>query len=416
MTARVTEPPARVTASRMAGLTDELGQVGALPGGGLARFTYDPAWARAADLVARRMGQAGLAVRRDQVGNVIGRVEGSGHGTGTVLTGSHLDTVESGGRYDGALGVLAGLAAVELLIGHCGQPVRPIEVVALCEEEGSRFHANFLGSRAMLGTLDGTELDTMTDADGVSAAQAMIEVGLDPGLATRARRTDVDTFVELHIEQGATLHRDGVQIGVVEAITGLAWLEVTVDGRADHAGTTPMDSRRDAMQGAAAMTTALTELAVRQGPVLTCGRWDVRPGGANIVPSRVVFSVDVRHPDHAVLRALVDEVAVTCRRLAGARGLRVDVREAKYAPPAPMDDRLRDVLAESATACGASWRALPSLAGHDSQMWAPAVPTAMVFVPSVDGRSHCPEEFTPAEDCARGATVLATALHHLAYP
>lgn len=406
-----------VTPERMARLVEELGAVGEQSGGGLVRFTYDAAWQRAADLVEGWLRDIGLAVRRDEVGNVFGRAPGSAEGGRTVLTGSHLDTVQLGGKYDGALGVLAGIAAVELLLTEVGQPVRSLEVVALCEEEGSRYHANFLGSRAMLGLLERSELDALHDTDGVSLAAAMRAVGLDPDTATAARRDDVEAFVELHIEQGRTLYDEGIQIGVVDAITGMLWLDVVVEGRADHAGTTPMDARRDALQGAAAMTTELTALVEREGhpAVLTCGQWTVEPGGANIVPERVRFSVDLRHPDEVVLRRLVGAVTEVCRQVAEVRNLGVLVIESKYAPPAPLDAGLQATIAEAAATRGASHRTLPSGAGHDSQMWAPLVPTGMIFVPSVEGRSHCPEEYTAPEDCARGATVLATVLHALAY-
>jgi allantoate deiminase len=415
VTVAVTRLPATVAPERMAQLVTDLGLVGERPGG-MVRFTYDDAWARAADLVERWMRDIGLAVRRDAVGNVLGRAEGT-DSPRTVLTGSHLDTVLLGGKYDGALGVVAAIAAVELLLTHCGRPSRSLEVVALCEEEGSRYHSNFLGSRAMLGQLERSELDSLRDADGVTLADAMRHVGLDPDAVASARRDDVDAFLELHIEQGRTLHDEGTQIGVVEAITALDWLEVTVRGQADHAGTTPMHARRDAMQAAAAMTTAITGLVERAGhpAVVTCGRWEVEPGGTNIVPGRVRFSVDLRHPDEGVLADLGRGVAAACREVADARGVAVTVERAKYAPPAPMDAGLRERIAEAARVCGASWRDLPSGAGHDSQMWAPHVPTGMIFVPSVDGRSHCPEEYTSPEDAARGATVLATVLHSLAY-
>lgn len=415
MTTAMTELPAAVAPERMAQLVADLGLIGERPGG-MVRFTYDDAWVQAADLVERWMRDIGLTVRRDEVGNVLGRAEGTDSAR-TVLTGSHLDTVLLGGKYDGALGVVAGIAAVELLLTHCGRPARSLEVVALCEEEGSRYHSNFLGSRAMLGQLERSELDILRDEEGVTLAEAMRRVGLDPDTATAARRDDIDAFVELHIEQGRTLYDEGVQIGVVEGITALDWLEVVVQGRADHAGTTPMHARRDAMQAAAAMTTAITALVERRGhpAVVTCGRWEVAPGGPNIVPGRVRFSVDLRHPDERVLAELGRDVADTCQKVAAARGVTVRVERAKYAPPAPMDAGLRTRIAEAARVCGASCRSLQSGAGHDSQMWAPHVPTGMIFVPSVDGRSHCPEEYTSPEDAARGATVLATLLHSLTY-
>jgi allantoate deiminase len=405
-----------VTAERMEQLVTELGRVGEQPGGGLVRFVYDDAWRAAGELVAGRMGEAGLQVRTDAVGNVFGRLPGT-ESASTVLTGSHIDTVRLGGRYDGALGVLAGLAAIEALVATSGRPRRSLELVALCEEEGSRFAADFFGSRAMLGTIGTDEPATLRDADGTTLGDAMRRVGLDPAAIDSARRNDVEAFVELHIEQGRTLYDEGTAIGVVSAITGLRWLDVTVTGRADHAGTTPMDLRRDAMQGAAEMTRAVTGLVEAEGrpAVATCGAWQVHPGGVNIVPERVTFSIDLRHPDQPTLDRIAGRVREECDRVATRRGLAVALDDTKAVPPAPMDERLRTVIGQAAADHGVSARSIPSGAAHDSQLWATHVPTAMIFVPSVDGRSHCPQEYTEAPDCAVGAAVLAGTLRELAY-
>ncbi|HYH32060.1 MAG TPA: Zn-dependent hydrolase [Pseudonocardia sp.] len=412
----MSDPLPEVLPERMEQLVTDLGRIGAQPGGGLVRFAYDDAWRAANALVARWMSEAGLQVRTDAVGNVFGRLPGT-EGGPTVLTGSHIDTVRHGGAYDGALGVLAGLAALEALVRTCGRPRKPLEVVALCEEESSRFAADFLGSRAMLGTIGPNEPDTLRDADGCTLADAMRGAGLDPGAIPTARRTDVGAFVELHIEQGRVLYDEGTRIGVVSAITGLHWLDVTVTGRADHAGTTPMDLRLDAMQGAAEMTGAVTALVEAEGrpAVATCGMWQVLPGGVNIVPEQVRFSIDLRHPDEATLRRLAGRIRDECARIATRRELRVALDDTKAVPPAPMDDRLQGLIGQAAEEHAVAARPIPSGAGHDSQMWAPHVPTAMLFVPSVDGRSHCPEEFTSARDCAVGASVLASTLRELAY-
>ena len=405
-----------VTARRMEQLVTELGRVGEQPGGGLIRFAYDDAWCAARELVARWMTEVGLQVHSDAVGNVFGRLHGT-ESSSTVLTGSHIDTVRLGGRYDGALGVLAGLAAIEELIRIQGRPRKSLELVALCEEESSRFAGNFFGSRAMLESISPEEPDTLRDANGVTLGDAMRRVGLDPAAIGSARRTDVETFVELHIEQGRVLYDEGTSIGVVSAITGLRWLDVTVSGRADHAGATPMDLRLDAMQGAAEMTQAVTALVAAEGrpAVVTCGLWQVYPGGVNIVPERVRFSVDLRHPDEKTLDRLAGRIREECARIAARRGLAVGLDDTKEVAPAPMDERLQEVIGRAAEELRVSARSIPSGAGHDSQMWAPHVPTAMVFVPSVDGRSHCPEEYTSAQDCAVGASVLARTLQELAY-
>lgn len=408
--------PMRVDETRLAGLVERLAVVGAHPDGGIIRPMYSPAWREAQDLVAGFMRAAGLEVREDAVGNVFGWLNGHGPG-GTVLTGSHIDTVVHGGAYDGALGVLSAIAAVEAAAEAGGRPRRRIEVVSLCEEEGSRFHANFFGTRSILGLVDPDEPERLVDTEGVTLARAARAVGLDPAAFPSARRDDMDVFLELHIEQGRSLVDTGTDVGVVDVITGLKWLEVAVEGRTDHAGATAMSDRRDAMQAAARMAAAVEEVAAGCGhpAVGTVGVMRVHPGGANIVPGRVEFTVDLRHPDAAVLDRLASEVGERCQRVARERGLDVHVAVVKNTPPHDLDATLRGVLQEAADACGASWRDLPSGAGHDSQTMATRVPTAMLFVPSVDGRSHSPAEYSTAEDCARGASVLATALHALAW-
>lgn len=408
--------PVTIDAAALGRYITELGSCGEQPGGGLIRPQYSAAWVQARDLLADWMRDAGLLVRHDSVGNVFGRLVGQDDHR-TLLTGSHIDTVRLGGKYDGALGVLTGLAALAALRAQAGAPLRSLEVVALCEEEGSRFHANYFGSRAILGLVDGTDFDDLCDEEGITLAQAMREVGLDPSRYRESIRNDIDAFLELHIEQGPVLHQAGIDIGVVTGITALCWLTVTVRGRADHAGTTPMDARRDALQGAARMALDIAEVARQRGrpAVATIGTWQVSPGGANIVPQQVTFSVDMRHPVDAELATMVSELRARCSEIARTEGLELDVRMVKHEAAAPTDQRLQQVLAQAAETCEASWRYMASGAGHDSQLFAQHLPTAMLFVPSVDGRSHSAAEHTPDEACALGARVLAAALHRLAY-
>ncbi len=391
----------------------ELGAIGETPDG-MYRFVYDDAWQRARDTLLRWIDEVGLEGRVDAVGNVFGRLPGSGDGV--VLTGSHVDTVPSGGKYDGALGVVGGLAALAVLRAH-GTPTRTLEVVALCEEESSRFAANFLGTRAMLGLVAADEPDRLRDRDGTTLAEAMRRAGLDPAAVATAERHDLRAFLELHIEQGRVLADEGVDVGLVEVIPGIAWETITVRGRQDHAGATPMDLRADALQAAAQMAREITLAVEREGrpAVATTGRWTVEPGQPSVVPGLARFSLDLRHPDLAVRDRLLDQVHRTCADVARRHGVEVDVVRDKDEEPATMDSGLLEVCRDAAERCGASWRRMPSGAGHDSQLMASRVPTAMVFVPSVDGRSHTPAEYTSPADCARGASVLATALHRLAW-
>jgi allantoate deiminase len=395
---------------------DDLYAIGAEPGGGCYRPLYGTAWAEACDRAARWMKDAGLAVRRDAVGNMWGRLDGSGGGK-AVVTGSHIDTVRRGGRLDGALGITAGLAALRALTEARGKPKRPLELLVVCEEEGSRFATTFWGSRAIVGAIGPGEADTVTDAEGVTLARAMRERGLDPAEIPSAARDDLGAFVELHIEQGAVLEAEGVPLAVVTAIAGAVHLEIVVTGRPDHAGTTPMDLRRDALAGVAAMIQAVQSIAAALGrpAVATVGKLRVEPDQINVVPGRVTFTVDLRHADLGGRRALEERIRSLCGTIASERGLGIDTRTLHERPPVPMDGALRQVLERAATEAGTVPRALVSGAGHDAQVLAARCPVGMLFVPSIGGRSHCPEEATDPAHVALGTRVLARALELLAY-
>jgi allantoate deiminase len=396
-------------------LVETLGAVGEQPGGGIIRHVYDAAWIAARRQLAEWMRDAGLAVREDAVGNLFGRLEGDA--SRTILAGSHVDTVRLGGRYDGALGVVSALAAVRLLEDRLGKPKRSLEMVALCEEEDSRFHCNFWGTRGILGLIEASEIESLRDEGGISIGQAMADVGLAPERFREAIRHDLDAFVELHIEQGRILFDEGLPLGVVDTITGLYRFRVTVEGRTDHAGTTPMDVRHDALQAAAHMAREMTRRVEQAGrpAVITNGWWDVQPGAWNIVPGLVHFSVDLRHPDEATKQRLAAEVRALGEAIASERGVSVAYEVVGDVQPRDMDPNVKAELKAAADACGVRWKPMISGAGHDSQVMARGVPTAMLFVPSVEGRSHSAAEYTSPEDAARGATVLAAALQRLAY-
>jgi len=386
---------------------DELYAIGAEPDGGAYRPLYGPAWATAVERVERWLKDAGLKTRRDAVGNLWGRVEGTDKGK-SIVTGSHIDTVRRGGRLDGALGIVAGLTAVEALLEEKGKPRRTLEVVAICEEEGSRFATNFWGSRAIVGAIDAVDGDM---------AVAMRERGLDPSRISTAARDDIDTFVELHIEQGAVLDASGKPLAVVSAIVGTAHLEVDVTGRPDHAGTTPMGLRQDALAGAAAMIQAVESIARSLGApaVATVGKIRAEPDQINVVPARVVFTIDLRHSDLNARRALEERIRSLCHTIASERSLALEVRVLQEKPPVPMHPDVRSVLASAAKELGAQASEMVSGAGHDAQVLAARCKVGMLFVPSIGGRSHCPEEATKAEDVALGTKVLMRSLQKIAY-
>ncbi len=394
----------------------ELGEIGKHPQGGLYRPLYSESWVQAMGLVEHWLDEAGLETRRDAVGNLFGRLAGS-ESERVVMSGSHIDTVKQGGNYDGALGIHAALAAIKALKKAHGRPRKTLEVLAICEEEGSRFASNFWGARAICGKIEPGEADRIMDAEGCSLAEAMRLVGLDSEAAGQAERDDLDAFLELHIEQGRVLETEGYPLGVVNTITGQRHQRLTVHGRQDHAGATPMDLRIDPMAGAAEIIHRITSIAGGLGrpAVATVGSISASPGAVNIVPARVTFTIDARSSVTDQLRILLQEIDKTLYEVSQQRGLRLEIEVLSQHDPVPLDPDLRELLRASAAAAGLRSLDMPSGAGHDSQIMAKRVPTAMLFVPSQDGKSHRPDEYTPIDQIVPGVRVLAGALHQLAY-
>jgi len=395
---------------------NELSQRGAAPEGGITRLLYTPAWVSAMELASGWMKDAGLLVRRDAVGNVWGRVEGS-RGGRAIVSGSHVDTVRCGGALDGALGVVAAVEAVTSLVAAFGRPTRILECVAICEEEGSRFATNLWGARAIADRLEPDEAARVRDGDGVTLAEAMRGVGLDPARAAQAVRRDIDAFVELHVEQGPVLDERGERLGVVRVVAGTAHLEVTVRGEPDHAGAAAMERRHDALLGASAMVLAVAEAAREAGPpaVATVGTISVEPSQVNVVPGLARFTVDARHSEERARAELVAEITRRCKVVARERDLAVEVRALRDRPAVTLSERVGDVLRRACLAAGVTPRDMTSGAGHDAQILSVAASAAMLFVPSIGGRSHRGDEATAAEDVVLGTRVLATALRELAY-
>ena len=384
---------------------------------GVWRTAYSPAWAAAQDAVARWYGEAGLEVHRDAVGNVWGRLTG-GDPSSVVASGSHVDSQTPGGRYDGALGVVAALVAVRALAEQFGRPRLTLEAVSLCEEEASRFHAaRFWGSRAITGTIGPDEAATVRDADGVSIGDAMREAGLDPARIAEAARDDLAAWIELHIEQGPVLESAGLAVGVVDAITGIRHYVVELAGRSDHAGARPMAGRRDAVAAFGEIVTGVIGVALELGApaVTTVGRVAVEPNLPAAVPERVEFTVDSRHPDPRLLAEQHARQEAVMRAVAEKHGVGISWRVPLDLPPCPCDPAVVEVLEGAAREQGVPVARMQSGAGHDTQNIARIAPVSMVFARSRDGRSHTPAEFTSIDDAVAATRVLAAALYELAY-
>ncbi len=376
-------------------------------GGGVSRFAWTPELAEANAWLMSRLEELGLEAELDPAGNVLGRWN-AGEGK-AVLVGSHLDTVPRGGRYDGALGVLAAVDAVRALRSDGVEPRRPLWVVSFNDEEGSAFQTGMLGSRAFCGELD------LEDWRRRGVADAMSRAGFDFERLPEARGVEgVGAYLELHIEQGPVLEESEEDLGVVTAITGLLGFRIRFLGAANHAGTTPMESRRDALAGAARVVLALREEArMRTGMTANVGKLLVEPGGFNVVPALAEFTVDVRSPTPEGFERVEAFVRETVKRVADEEELGVEVSATHRKPPVALDQDLQDALAAAAQEEGASYRRMASGAGHDAMVLAHHVPAAMLFVPSRGGISHSPDEYTPPEQCELGARVLTRAVRSL---
>ena len=365
---------------------------------------------RARDLVGAWLSKRGAHVRRDAAANLFARFGGEGK---VILVGSHLDSVPEGGRFDGALGVLCAIEAVESLVDAHVRLRRPVEVVAWADEEGARFGVGLFGSAAMFGRL-ASGIGDRRDRDGVSIAEALRALG-ERGDPAAARRdpAELAAYLELHIEQGPRLERAGLPLGVVSDIVGIYHARVTIRGRADHAGATVMTARADALAAASEIVLAVERIArARPDSVGTVGEVAVRPGAKNVVPGECVFSLDLRAArDHD---GLVREVLASVTSIAGSRGVEASVDELARVPVTSLDRKIRDVLKRATRSVGVDAPELVSGAGHDAQNPAlSGVPTGMIFVRSTGG-SHTPREFASVDDAALGAQALANAIRELA--
>jgi len=383
------------------------------------RRSFSPRFLEGREWLRRRFEAAGLKVRMDAGANLIGRMDGTGQDARVIVLGSHSDTVPSGGRFDGPAGIIAGLEVVRALQAAGYRPRHAIEIVDFLAEEPSEYGVSCVGSRAMAGALD-DKLLAFTGPGGEQLADAVQRVGGDPNKLADARRCDIAGFLELHIEQGAVLQNRNIDLGLVTGIVGITRLEVVFDGSADHAGTTPMDSRRDAALAAAQLTLFVAERArqfARRGQghfVATTGVLDIRPNATNVVPGQARMVFDIRAEDAALIGEFTAALDAESRSIAE----RMNVERSRYAvlsstPHTPCDAGLRDLLARGASALGYSTMPLASGAGHDTAFVARIAPAAMLFVPCRDGKSHAPEEWAEPAALAAGAATLYEAVQLL---
>ena len=400
---------------RASSLIDDLSAAARFGGDGdaVTRYAWSPELMSVHGWLVEQLEALGLTATLDAAGNVIGRWEtGSGK---AVVIGSHLDTVPTGGRYDGALGVLAGLDAIRRLQAAGFEPGRPVWLASFMDEEGARFRTALMGSRAFVGE-DLTELADRRDPGGITLRDAMTEAGFSfDRLPEAVAIESVGAYLELHIEQGRVLESAGAGIGIVTGLAGMFGMRATFRGRADHAGTTPMNDRRDALVGASRAVVALRDHATRHPGLLrmTVGTMSVQPGGFNIVPVLCEFSIDVRAERGEDLDGAREWITALLEGIARDEDLELDLRRTHGQPPHDFDEHVIAALRQAADEEGAETVDVKSGAGHDAMVIGRHAPAAMLFVPSRDGISHNPAEYTSPEQCELGARVLAAAVRNL---
>lgn len=385
--------------------------------GGLYRGYLTPAYLAAQEVLAGWMEEAGMGVRRDPAANLVGRYEGEVPGAPALLIGSHLDSVRDGGRYDGPLGIMLGIECVAALHGHGRRMPFPIEVYAFGDEEGSRFPAAMLTSRAVAGTLDAGALE-VADAEGVTLEQALCSLRQTPTpvrvewfgdyLGAARRPGSTLAYLEAHIEQGPVLEADGLAVGTVTGIAAQLRYAVTVKGMAGHAGTTAMRLRRDSLAGAAAMVLAVEQIARGDNSdvVATVGSIEALPGAANVIPGEVHFTIDLRSSVEARRDAVAEAILVRIAEIADARDLDFAIERIHDLPASPCDPALVDLMDEALIAAGQPARRLVSGAGHDAMNLAALCPTAMLFIRCKGGVSHNPAEHVDPADAEVALRVM----------
>ena len=398
-----TQSTIRVNANRIMDHILALAEFGKNPQGGVSRVAYSDADKQGREYVFGLMRAAKLEVNIDAAGNLIGRRAGTNN-LAPLLIGSHIDSVPEGGNYDGVVGSIGAIEVAQTLAENNLTTRHPLEVVIFQNEEGG-----LIGSRAMDGELTEKELE-LVSRSGKTIREGIKFIGGDPAKVNdvRRRKGDIAAYLELHIEQGGILDSEKINIGVVEGIVGINWWDVTIEGFANHAGTTAMNNRQDALLAAAkfieAVNRVVTSVPGRQ--VGTVGRIQALPGAPNVIPGKVVLSLELRDLDAAKIKMLFEKIQTEAQKIAAESRTKFDFKEINVNIPAPTDPKIRSLISEAARELGLTTKLMPSGAGHDAQDMARLGPVGMIFVPSVGGISHSPREFSHSEDIANGANVL----------
>lgn len=404
------DQPVKISSERLYQSLMELAKIGATAKGGNCRLALTELDGQGRDLVAGWMREAGMTVTVDQVGNIFGRRSGKDNSLPPIMTGSHIDTQPTGGKFDGCFGVLAGLEVVRTLNDHDIRTDAPIEVAIWTNEEGTRFVPVMMGSGAFVGKFKLEDILNTTDKDGKRVADELKAIGYDGKDPVGGR--PVGAYFEAHIEQGPILEHENKVIGVVTGSLGLRWYDVTVTGMEMHAGPTPMPIRQDALYAATFIMQDVVQNAIDHAPHGrgTVGAATVHPSSRNVIPGKVTFTVDLRHQNADQLHQMHERLMATCARIEASHKVSVEVQEVSYFPPTPFDADTVNAVREAAKSSGFSHMDIVTGAGHDAVYMASVTPTAMIFVPCKDGVSHNEIEDAKPEDLGAGAQVLYEAM------
>lgn len=386
--------------------------------GGMTRLLYSESWLEAQNVVKEKMESIGMETKFDAVGNLFGRIEGTELPEETILAGSHIDTVVNGGTLDGQFGVISAYLSVAYLVEKYGKPRRSLEVISMAEEEGSRFPTVFWGSKNFMNEEKREDVEEIADSEGIKFVDAMRERGFDfKSEEERKRREDIKAFVEIHIEQGNVLEKEGLQIGIVNSIAGQRRYTVVLKGQSNHAGTTPMAYRKDTVYCFSKICSQAIDRAKEVGAplVLTFGKVEPKPNTVNVVPGETTFTIDCRHPDKEILHTFTEELETFMQDTAKEMEIDISVDRWMDEQPVPMNQKIVETIENVVKEDHIKYKIMHSGAGHDSQIIAPHYPTAMIFTPSIGGISHNPAEDTKLEDLVQGVKTMAGTLYELAY-
>jgi len=389
---------------------ENLREFNATPGKGLTRFSLTEEDRGARNYLKNELQKLDVEIYEDAAGSLVARREGTDKDAPVVMIGSHFDSVKNGGHFDGPAGVIMALEILRVMDENNVKTKYPIEFVAMIEEEGGRFGGGVFGSRAMTGQVDYQELLDFKDAEGISMAQAFEDFGFDPTKIEEAKRDpeELKAFIELHIEQGPVLETEAKDVGIVDFIVGINQIRVKVEGRADHAGTTPMEMRKDALSSAAEVISEIKNYALEagNGTVATVGTLAVKPGAANIVPAEVEFSVDIRSKKLNCIEEVRAKIDQALADIKSEYAVDYSVQNMLMVEPVELSQQIFNTFKSESKRLGFNSKEMISGAGHDAMIMSAITDVGLIFVPSKDGRSHTPEEWTDYEDLQKGIELI----------